>query len=111
MCLDQILRLMHPFMPFITEEIWQAIPHEGEALIVASLAEVPTRILCFQAEEDGMESIMQAIRAVRNRRAEMNVPPARRTTLYIVTEKPGSVLCRYPVYHPSGLCRARRRSG
>ena len=84
--LDQILRLMHPFMPFITEEIWQAIPHEGEALIVAAWPKF-REDLCFQAEEDGMESIMQAIRAVRNRRAEMNVPPARRTTLYIVTEK------------------------
>ena len=84
--LDQILRLMHPFMPFITEEIWQAIPHEGEALIVAAWPKY-REDLCFQAEEDGMESIMQAIRAVRNRRAEMNVPPARRTTLYIVTEK------------------------
>ena len=84
--LDQILRLMHPFMPFITEEIWQAIPHEGEALIIAAWPKF-REDLCFQAEEDGMESIMQAIRAVRNRRAEMNVPPARRTTLYIVTEK------------------------
>jgi valine--tRNA ligase len=84
--LDQILRLMHPFMPFITEEIWQAIPHEGEALIVAAWPKF-REDLSFQAEEDGMESIMQAIRAVRNRRAEMNVPPARRTTLYIVTEK------------------------
>ena len=84
--LDQILRLMHPFMPFITEEIWQAIPHEGEALIVAAWPKF-REDLCFHAEEDGMESIMQAIRAVRNRRAEMNVPPARRTTLYIVTEK------------------------
>ena len=84
--LDQILRLMHPFMPFITEEIWQAIPHEGEALIVAAWPKY-REDRCFQAEEDGMESIMQAIRAVRNRRAEMNVPPARRTTLYIVTEK------------------------
>ena len=84
--LDQILRLMHPFMPFITEEIWQAIPHAGEALIVAAWPKY-REDLCFQAEEDGMESIMQAIRAVRNRRAEMNVPPARRTTLYIVTEK------------------------
>ena len=84
--LDQILRLMHPFMPFITEEIWQAIPHEGEALIVAKWPEHRDD-LCFQAEEDAMESIMNAIRAVRNRRAEMNVPPSKKCTLYLVTEK------------------------
>ena len=84
--LDQILRLMHPFMPFITEEIWQAIPHEGEALIIAAWP-VFREELSFKAEENAMESIMNAIRAVRNRRAEMNVPPSKKCTLYIVTEK------------------------
>ena len=85
--LDQILRLMHPFMPFITEEIWQAIPHEGEALIVASWP-VYDEALSFKNEEAAMESIMSAIRAVRNRRAEMNVPPSKKCTLYVVTKKP-----------------------
>ncbi len=84
--LDQILRLMHPFMPFITEEIWQAIPHEGSALIVASWPKYREE-LAFKAEEAGMESIMNAIRAVRNRRAEMNVPPSKKCTLYVVTSK------------------------
>ena len=84
--LDQILRLMHPFMPFITEEIWQAIPHEGEALITAKWPEARAE-LSFQAEETAMESIMTAIRAVRNRRAEMNVPPSKKCTLYVVTQK------------------------
>ena len=85
--LDQILRLMHPFMPFITEEIWQAIPHEGDALIVAAWPRF-REDLSFKAEENAMESIMNAIRAVRNRRAEMNVPPSKKCTLYIVTQKP-----------------------
>ncbi len=84
--LDQILRLMHPFMPFITEEIWQAIPHEGEALIVAQWPKY-REDLSFKAEEAAMESIMNAIRAVRNRRAEMNVPPSKKCSLYIVTRK------------------------
>ena len=84
--LDQLLRLMHPFMPFITEEIWQAIPHEGEALIAAKWPEY-AEALSFKAEETAMESIMTAIRAVRNRRAEMNVPPSKKCTLYIVTGK------------------------
>ncbi|MEA4964476.1 MAG: valine--tRNA ligase [Oscillospiraceae bacterium] len=83
--LDQFLRLLHPFMPFLTEEIWQAIPHEGEALIVAAWPEY-REDLCFKTEETAMESVMNAIRAVRNRRAEMNVPPSKKTTLYIVTD-------------------------
>ncbi len=84
--LDQILRLMHPFMPFVTEEIWQAIPHEGEALIIADW---PTSCDCrnYPAEEQHMESVMQAIRAIRNRRAEMNVPQSKKCDLYIVTDK------------------------
>ncbi len=85
--LDQFLRLLHPFMPFITEEIWQSIPHEGEALIVAQWPKYQDS-LAFPTEEAKMESVMNAIRAVRNRRAEMNVPPSKKTALYVVTSKP-----------------------
>ena len=85
--LDQILRLLHPFMPFITEEIWQSIPHEGEALIIADWP-VYREELNFKAEEDAMESVMSAIRAIRNRRTEMNVPPSKKAALHIFTAKP-----------------------
>ena len=84
--LDQILRLLHPFMPFITEEIWQAIPHEGDFLMKAQWP-VYSDALHFPAEEASMESVMNAIRAVRNRRADLNVPPSRKSHLYVVTEK------------------------
>ena len=85
--LDQMLRLLHPFMPFITEEIWQSIPHEGEALIVAKWPEF-TQELAFKAEEDQMESVMDAIRAIRARRTEMNVPPSKKASLFVLTSKP-----------------------
>ena len=85
--LDQILRLLHPFMPFITEEIWQSIPHEGEALIVAQWPEFREE-LNFKAEEDAMESVMNAIRAIRARRTEMNVPPSKKAALLVLTGKP-----------------------
>ena len=85
--LDQTLRLLHPFMPFITEEIWQTLPHEGDALIVADWP-VYREVLAFKAEEDLMESVMNAIRAIRNRRAEMNVPPSKKAALYVVSSKP-----------------------
>ena len=85
--LDQTLRLLHPFMPFITEEIWQSLPHDGDALIVAQW---PTyrEDLQFKTEENQMESVMDAIRVIRNRRAEMNVPPSKKAELYILTAKP-----------------------
>ena len=85
--LDQILRLLHPFMPFITEEIWQSIPHDGEALIVASWPRY-NESLAFKSECALMESVMEAIRAIRNRRAEMNVPPSKKAALYVLTSKP-----------------------
>ena len=85
--LDQVLRLLHPFMPFITEEIWQSIPHEGDALIVAAWPEY-TDALNFKAEKDMMESVMEAIRAIRNRRTEMNVPPSKKAALFVLTSKP-----------------------
>ena len=85
--LDQTLRLLHPFMPFITEEIWQSLPHEGDALITAAWPEY-SEALAFKADEALMESVMNAIRAIRNRRAEMNVPPSKKAALYVVTTKP-----------------------
>ena len=85
--LDQTLRLLHPFMPFITEEIWQSLPHEGDALIVAQWPQYSEE-LKFLQEEDLMESVMEAIRAIRNRRAEMNVPPSKKAALYVYTSKP-----------------------
>ena len=84
--LDQMLKLLHPFMPFITEEIWQSLPHEGEALMIAKWPEFHEE-LAFRSEEDQMESVMNAIRAIRNRRAEMNVPPSKKAALYILSSK------------------------
>ena len=83
--LDQILRLMHPFTPFVTEEIWQAIPHDGKALICAEWPKYRQE-LDFPTQEQHMESVMAAIRAVRNRRAEMNVPPSKKSELYVVSQ-------------------------
>jgi len=85
--LDQVLRLLHPFMPFITEEIWHSIPHSGDALIVADWP-CYNEELAFRDEENLMESVMEAIRAIRNRRTEMNVPPSRKAALYVLTTKP-----------------------
>ena len=85
--LDQTLRLLHPFMPFITEEIWQSLPHEGDALIVAKWPEY-SETLAFKAEENNMESVMNAIRAIRARRTEMNVPPSKKAALFVVTSSP-----------------------
>ena len=79
-----ILQLLHPFMPFITEEIWQAIPHEGETIMLSSWPQYDPA-LSFPEEEAEMERIMNVIRAVRNRRSEMNVPPSKKAKLYIAT--------------------------
>ena len=86
--LTDILRLLHPFMPFITEELYGALPHEGGALIVADYPEYKPE-LAFPEDEAAFESIMTAVKAVRSRRSEMNVPASKRPRLIIVTEKPG----------------------
>ncbi len=84
--LTEILKLLHPFMPFITEEIWQALPHEGEALMIAEYPKFRQE-LCFPEDEVNFEMVMEAIKAVRARRSEMNVPPSRKSHLIIVTDK------------------------
>ncbi len=81
------LKLLHPFMPFITEEIWQTLPHQGDALMVAQWPEYREELNFPQAELE-MQRIMDVIYGVRNRRAEMNVPPSRKTNLFIATAEP-----------------------
>jgi len=84
--LTETLKLLHPFMPFITEEIWQALPHEGEALMVQKYPNFESKF-AFPEDEANFEVIMSAIKAVRSRRAEMNVPPAKKPHLIIVTDR------------------------
>ena len=83
--LQRILELLHPFMPFITEEIWQALPHEGDYLIRAQWP-VYRPEFDFWAEEQAMEAVKDAISAVRARRAEMNVPPSKKAQMIIVSD-------------------------
>ena len=94
--MSSTMRLLHPFMPFITEEIWQALPHEGESIMVARWPQYREE-LCFPQDAEEMRKVMDAVRAVRNRRSEMNVPPSRRTHLYIATASPDTFRAEVPV--------------
>ncbi len=82
--LSGTLKLLHPFMPFITEEIWQTLPHEGETIMLVSFPEY-SESLNFAAEETEFSRVMEAVRAVRSRRAEMNVPASKKAEVYIAT--------------------------
>ena len=84
--LSNTMKLLHPFMPFITEEIWQHLPHEGESIMISSYPEYDESLV-FEDDEKAMELIMEAITAIRNRRAEMNVPPSKKAKVIIVTDK------------------------
>lgn len=80
--LDQTMRLLHPFMPFITEEVWQHLPHEGESITVASWPEVKQELTNEQAVKD-MELMQEIIRSVRNTRSELNVAPSKTIELMV----------------------------
>ena len=85
--LTELLKLLHPFMPFITEEIYQALPHEDQFIMTARWPEYRAD-LSFPAEEAAMEAVMDTIKAIRGRRAEMNVPPSKKAEVLIVTATP-----------------------
>ncbi len=86
--MNQCLKLLHPIMPFITEEIWQAIPNDCESIMVAPWPQY-REDLCFQREEEDFEKVMSAIKAIRNRRAEMNVPPSKKARVFVKTLNTG----------------------
>jgi valyl-tRNA synthetase len=80
--LDQTMRLLHPFMPFITEEIWQNLPHEGESITIAKWPEVDPALNDAQAAQE-MKMLMEMIRSVRNIRAEVNTPMSKKVKMLV----------------------------
>ncbi len=85
--LTDILKLLHPFMPYITEEIYQALPHEKTALIIEDFPEYADA-LSFPTEEADFEKVMDAVAAIRSKRSAMNVPPSRKSKVLISTAAP-----------------------
>ncbi len=94
--MSSAMRLLHPFMPFLTEEIWQALPHEGESIMVSRWPSWEEKH-CFPEAAEEMRKVMDAVRAIRNRRSEMNVPPSRRTHLYIAAASAETFRSEIPV--------------
>ncbi|WP_174729803.1 valine--tRNA ligase [Mesobacillus harenae] len=101
--LDQTLRLLHPFMPFITEEIWQNLPHQGDSLTIASWPEVNEELTDTKAASE-MKLLVEIIRAVRNIRAEVNTPMSKKINMFLkvkeeetaaILEKNRSYLVRF----------------
>ncbi len=82
--LETILKLLHPFMPFLTETIYDAL--RGESLMLSAWPEVNGK-LCFPDDAASMESIMEVIRSVRNLRSEMNVPPSKRAQFFVLPQQ------------------------
>ncbi len=79
------LKLLHPFMPFITEEIYQSLPHDTESIMISEYPKYSAD-MCFEAEQDQMKQIIDAIKAIRVRRSEMNIAPSRKAKVYIETK-------------------------
>ncbi|HAR6393622.1 TPA: valine--tRNA ligase [Staphylococcus pseudintermedius] len=71
--LDRIMRLLHPFMPFVTEHIWQNLPHEGESIVTSAWPTVDASLV-FEESKDVMEQLVEIIKAVRQSRLEVNTP-------------------------------------
>ena len=87
--LDRALRMLHPFMPFITEEIYQALPGSAETIMTQSWPEAET-LPTWPEESADFETLMDYIKAVRASRSEMNVPPSKKTSMIIETSAPAA---------------------
>ncbi len=85
--MTDILKLLHPFMPFITEEIYGALPHSSESIMIAPYP-IYHEDLVFEQEENDFSKIMAVIKAVRVLRNEMNVPPSKKAAMFIETKQP-----------------------
>ncbi len=87
--MNNTLKLLHPFMPFITEEIWQNLPHSAEEGKTIMLADFPVYSdgLNFEKESKDFQKIIDMIKAIRNCRSEMNIPPSKKAKLFIETNE------------------------
>ena len=83
--LTGIMKLLHPYMPFITEEIYQALPHKDDSIMISDYPVFDEK-MDYSAEEDSVNRIINCIVAIRARRAEMNVPPSKKAKLFVVTK-------------------------
>jgi valyl-tRNA synthetase len=84
--LVKCMKLLHPFMPFITEEIYQSLIHDSESIMISKWPEFDESHV-FAEEEEKVNTVIQAIRSIRNIRAEMNVPPSRKAGIIFVTDE------------------------
>ncbi|MBQ6947232.1 MAG: class I tRNA ligase family protein, partial [Clostridia bacterium] len=91
------LKMLHPFMPFLTEAIWQSMPMEDESIMISSFPKYDD-CLVFAKDAEDMERVMDAIKAIRFRRSEMNVPMSKKAALYFETEYPDVVLDAAPFF-------------
>ena len=104
--LEGVMRLLHPIMPFITEEIWQRLPYIGESVVVASWPE-PTGAWMDAAAEDAMRTIMEVIDGIRSIRGEMNVPPS--SEVEILIQAPNAEIRDHLTTHLGGYLPAFTR--
>jgi len=95
--LTRALALLHPFMPFITEEIWQTLPHEGESIMVSEWPKYD-EALNFAEEAAEFEMVMKAIKGIRTARANANVPPSRKASVYIKSKFADSFINATPFF-------------
>lgn len=86
--LDASLKMLNPFMPFVTEEIWQHLPHRGESIVTSEFVEVDDNLV-FESELEGMQTIKDIISAVRNARAEVNTPLSKEIPIYLKANDEG----------------------
>jgi len=99
------MELLHPFMPFISEEIWQHLPHQGESIMLASWPD-SAGMASYPREDGKMQVIMDVIRAVRNIRAEMNVQPGKKVAMLIMAEGEEQQVVEEGREYIAGLCQA-----
>ena len=89
--LTSVLKLLHPYMPFITEEIYQSLPHASESIMISEYPEYNEKML-YPADEAEVDRIITCISEVRAARAEMNVPPSKKAKMFVVTKYPETFL-------------------
>jgi valyl-tRNA synthetase len=105
--LENTLRLLHPFMPFITEEIWQKLPHKGESIMVSPWPKYKEEYMNKDAENK-IDKIMSIIKTIRNIKADMNIPYSKKIDLYLnINEKDKLKLIKENIYYVETMIKTK----